>query len=129
MHNPMTMQFEPIQRITTSGARAAEPFSIDGELYLAIAQMAMDIPGQPAQMNAGSSRTMTPILRWQHDRFVPHAELSVPAGEDAEFFRIGERSFLATASLRTGDGPYVMDSQSVVSEWRDGSFAPFQSFP
>lgn len=125
----MTLHLAPIQRLATSAARAVEPFAIDGQQYLAVAQMSKDVPGQPAQMNGGSSDTTMPIYRWVDGQFVLHQQLPVPGGEDAEFFTIGTQAFLATASLRTGDGPYQMDAQSVVYAWREGRFVPFQSFP
>jgi hypothetical protein len=50
--------------------------------------------------------------------FLDHVELTVPAGEDAEFFRIGEHSFLAVASIRTGRGPYGLNSHSPIFRWR-----------
>ncbi|MDB5856789.1 MAG: hypothetical protein JWQ76_478, partial [Ramlibacter sp.] len=39
------------------------------------------------------------------------------------------RSFLATASLRTGAGPYSLETRSTVFEWRAGRFEPFQAIP
>lgn len=124
----MATHLEPVQRLATSGARAVELFVIRGQQYLAVAQMSKDIPDQPPGMDSGSSDTTMPIYRWQDGQFELYQQLAVPGGEDAEFFTIGERSFLATASLRTGDGPYVMDAQSVLYEWQDGRFEPFQSF-
>ena len=117
-----------LQRLETSGARAVEPFRIDGEQYLAVAQLARDVPGRPASLNGGSSDTTLPVYRWQDGRFGRHHELAVPGGEDAEFFTIGERAFLAAASLRTGNGPYELNATSTLFEWRRGRFEPFQSF-
>lgn len=121
-------QLKPVQRLPTSAARAVEPFEIAGQTYLAVAQMSKDVPGQPASLNGGSSDTVLPIYQWLDGKFVLHQQLPVPGGEDAEFFSIGERHFLATASLRSGDGPYLMDVYSVVFEWLDGRFEPFQRF-
>ncbi|HET6187321.1 MAG TPA: hypothetical protein VFE59_09990 [Trebonia sp.] len=49
--------------------------------------------------------------------------------EDAEFFTIGDRSFLAVASIRAGAGPYDFHTTSWVFEWRGGRFLPFQDLP
>lgn len=124
----MSCQLNLHQNLPTSAARAVQPFEIDGQTYLAVAQMSMDIPGQPASLNGGSSDNTMPIYHWVEGEFVLHHQLPVPGGEDAEFFSIGQRHFLATASLRSGDGPYLMDVHSVIFEWLDGRFEPFQSF-
>ena len=54
-----------------------------------------------------------------------------PGGEDAKFFSINGRHFLATASLRTGRGPYnlVESTTSVIWGWRGGKFVEFQRIP
>ena len=119
----------PHQRLATSGARAVLPYSIDGALYLAVPQMARDIPGQTPQMNLGDSDIDMPIYRWRDGRFEAHASLAVPGGEDAEFFRIGPDAYLATASIRTGSGPYELNAESRIFRWRDGAWAPFQNVP
>ena len=118
-----------IQTLDTSGARAAETFVHDGRRYLVIPQLAKDVPGQPAKMTVGDSNVETLVFVWTEGRFVPHATLPVPGGEDAEYFRIGDREFLATASLRTGTGPYDLNCQSMIFELVQGEFVPFQSFP
>ncbi|MGW8572153.1 ATP-binding cassette domain-containing protein [Streptomyces niveus] len=117
-----------IQTLPTSGARAAQPLRIGDEEFLAIPQLAYDIPGAPAHMNGGDSETRLRLLRRAGERFVPWAELAAPGGEDAEFFTIGERAFLAVASIRTGAGPYNYTAPSTVFEWDGEGFAPFQVF-
>ena len=52
-----------------------------------------------------------------------------PGGEDAEFFRIGAREFLAVASIRTGAGPYDFNATSTIFEWEGSRFVPFQEVP
>jgi hypothetical protein len=118
-----------VQRLETSGARAVEAFAHAGTQYLAIAQFARDVPGRAAQMNGGDSDVDTLVYRWQDGQFVEHQRLSVPGGEDVEFFRISDRAFLATASLRTGADPYDLNSHSTLFEFVDGRFVAFQSFP
>ena len=116
-------------RIPTSGARAVAPFELNGLSLLAIPQLAYDVPGQPAHMNGGDSDTEMLILRRTADGYEPFGSLPVPGGEDAEFFRIGDRAFLATASIRTGHGPYDYHTESTVYEWIGPGFLPFQRFP
>jgi len=58
-----------------------------------------------------------------------HARLAVPGGEDAEFFRIDGRAFVATASLRSGSGPYDMQALSTIFELSGDRFEPFLIVP
>jgi hypothetical protein len=116
-------------RIPTSGARAVEPFDLDGNSLLAVPQLAYDVPGEPPNMNGGDSETKLLLLRRTPDGYEPFQELPVPGGEDAEFFRIGHRAFLATASIRTGHGPYEFATESVLFEWTGAEFLPCQRIP
>jgi hypothetical protein len=116
-------------RVPTSGARAVQPFEVDGLSLLAIPQLAYDLPGQPAAMNGGDSDTDLLLLRRTTEGYEPFQTLPVPGGEDAEFFRIDDRAFLATASIRDGNGPYRFDIESTVYEWNGSRFEPYQSFP
>jgi hypothetical protein len=114
------------QRISTSGARAVSSFHVDGMDLLAIPQLALDVPGQAAGMNTGDSDTEVMVLRLVGDRYEAYDVIPGPGGEDAEFFRIGERSFLAIACIRTGSGPYDFNTDSLIYEWTDGAFQLFQ---
>jgi hypothetical protein len=118
-----------VQALPTSGARAVEAFSHSGVHYLAVAQMAKDIAGQPAKMNGGDSDVETQIYRWADGRFELHQSLKVPGGEDAEFFWIGRRAFLATASIREGAGKYEFNVDSKIFEFIHGRFEEFQRIP
>jgi hypothetical protein len=118
---------ELVQRLPTSGARAVEPFVQDGAQYLAVPQLATDIAGQQPSLTVGDSDTQLLVFRRHEGAFVEHQRLVVPGGEDAESFEIGGRRFLATASLRSGKGPYEMRVPSTIFEWRDGRFEPFQA--
>jgi EPTP domain len=118
-----------VGRLQTSGARAVEPFHIDGALFVAVPQLAIDIPGQTPDINGGDSDTSLLVFRADNGGFVEHQRLDAPGGEDAEFFRIGGRKFLATASIRTGHGPYEFGTESLIFEWRTGRFEPFQAIP
>jgi hypothetical protein len=103
---------ELVQALQTSGARAAATFVLDDRQYIAIPQLAEDIPEAPRGMNLGNSDCDLIIYRLNDASiFEEFQRLPVPGGEDAEFFSINERHFLATASLCTGNGPYnVVDS-------------------
>ena len=125
----MPVTLTEVQRIPTSGARAVEPIQVGGHDLLAIPQLAKDIPGGPPGMNGGDSDTDLLLLNRAGGRFWTWATLPAPGGEDAEFFTIGDRSFLAVASIRTGAGPYEFAARSTIFEWRDGTFAPFQEVP
>ena len=126
-HSPQLTGFAALP---TSGARAVEPFELDGMHLLAIPQLAYDIPGSPADMNGGDSDTELLLLRRaeQSDTYEPFQTLPALGGEDAEFFRIGPRAFLAVASIRSGKGPYRFTIDSTVFEWDGTRFQPFQKF-
>src|SRR6202035_136455 len=109
--------------------RAVEPVRVAGRDLLAIPQLAKDIPGGPPGMNGGDSRPDLLLLHRAGGRYEPWVTLPAPGGEHAEFFTIGDRSFLAVASIRTGAGPYQFAAMSTIFEWRDGTFTPFQEVP
>ena len=129
MANPYTLEL--VQALPTSGARAAAAFTIGNRQFLAIPQLAEDIPGAPRGMNLGNSDVQLIIYHMNKDyHFEECQRLPVPGGEDAEFFSIEGRHFLATASLRSGKGPYNLeDIVSVIFEWQDEKFIPFQTIP
>jgi hypothetical protein len=118
-----------MSRAATSGARAVEPFRAGGLSLVAVPQLATDVPGAPPDMNGGDSDTSLLLLSWDGTDLREHQRLAAPGGEDAEFFRIGDRAFLAVASLRTGRGPYEFAVPSRIFEWLDGRFEPFQQVP
>ena len=122
----MVIAVTELQQMPTSGARAVEAISVDGLELLAVPQLALDVPDQPAGMNAGDSGTDLLLMLRQDGRYVPFSKLPAPGGEDAEFFAIGGRSFLAVASIRDGAGPYRYTTTSRIFEWRDGGFVQFQ---
>lgn len=125
----MTITLTELQRIPTSGARAVEPFSVAGNDLLAIPQLALDVPGTAAGMNAGNSDTEVLLLQLVDGRYHPFSTLPGPGGEDAEFFAIGERCFLAVASIRSGAGPYDYSIGSQIFEWSGAGFVEFQAVP
>ncbi|MEU2867173.1 hypothetical protein ABZ672_54950, partial [Streptomyces mirabilis] len=123
-----TPRLTEFQSVPTSGARGVEPFDLDGMHLLAIPQLAYDIPGEPVDMNGGDSDTELLLLRRGETGYESFQRLPLPGGEDAEFFRIGDRAFLAVASIRTGSGPYQFAATARVLEWDGASFVEFQSF-
>jgi EPTP domain len=126
--SPRTV-LQVLQRLPTSGARAVVPFELDGSLYLAIPQLAEDVPGQAQHMNAGNSDIDTILYRWQDGLFQEAEKLRVPGGEDIVLFRIGAERFLATASVRTGSGPYDLNVLSKIYRRQGGAWIPFQEIP
>jgi hypothetical protein len=125
----MPVILSEVQRIPTSGARAVEPVTVAGLDLFAIPQLAKDVPGTPPGMNGGDSDTELLLLRRDGGEYEPWATLPAPGGEDAEFFTIGGRSFLAVASIRTGAGPYDFNATSRIYEWDKDRFVPFQDVP
>jgi hypothetical protein len=117
------------QRLATSGARAVLAFHTGADLRLAIPQLAVDIPGTPAYMNGGDSNIDMLLYRWSGGRFVEDGRLPVPGGEDAVYFQIGGVEFLATASIRTGSGPYDLNADSILYRRVGVGWEAFQTFP
>jgi hypothetical protein len=116
------------QRLATSGARAVVPFVLAGTQYLIVPQLAVDVAGTPAHMNGGDSDTGAPIYRWQQSRWVQDRVLPLSGGEDAEFFTLGEESYLVTAGVRSGHGPYRYNIDQVLYKWTGDSWTPIQTF-
>ena len=125
----MTIRLERLQRLPVSGARAVEAFTVDSLDLLAVPQLAVDAPGTPAGMNGGDSDTELLLFRRAGDGYQLRSSLAAPGGEDAEFFTIGDRSFLAVASIRSGAGPYDYEVSSYIYEWRAGNFTSAQVIP
>ncbi len=119
---------QQVQRLATSGARGVAPFVESGRLFLVVPQLAKDLPGQSADMNGGNSDVDTIVYEWRNGRFIEYQRLPSHGAEDAEFFRIGDRVFLAIACIRAGRGPYFMNTRSLLYEWREDRFVAFQQF-
>jgi hypothetical protein len=123
-----TPHLTELYRIQASGARAVEPFDVSGLSLLAVPQLAVDVAGEPPNMNGGDSNTDLLLLLRTADGYVPFQRLLAPGGEDAEFFRIDDRAFLAVASIRSGTGPYEYATESRLFEWTGTKFEIFQTF-
>ena len=117
------------QRLETSCARTALPFRLGGALRLVVPQLSRDVPGERAYMNGGDSDVDAQLHRWEGGRFVEDGALPVPGGEDAHLFEMGGDTFLATASIRTGHGPYDMNALSVIRRWTGAGWETFQEHP
>jgi hypothetical protein len=117
------------QRLPTCGARAVAPFTVSGVQYLAIPQLARDMPDTPAHMNGGDSDTGAPIYRWRDGSFVEDSTLPLTGGEDIAFFKIGELAFLVAAGVRTGHGPYDYNIDQVLYQRIDSDWKAVQTFP
>jgi hypothetical protein len=117
----------PVQGLPTDCARCVQPLHLDGQLHLAIAQFARDVEGQSASMHAGDSNLNVQLYRWTDGAFAAIETLPVAGAEDAEYFEIEGREFLACASIRSGAGPYEHDVHSPIFERVGGRWVLLQS--
>lgn len=120
------LQLKEVQRLGTSGARAVEPFRMGEDVYVAIPQLAEDIPSQPANMDGGDSDVATVVFRWESGKLVEFQRIPSHGSEDAEFFTIGDRMFLAICGVRMGRGPYNPNTYAMVYEFDGRHFFPVQ---
>jgi len=115
------------QRLPTSGARGVAFYTLGNVPYLAIPQLAQDVPETPAHMNGGDSNVTAPIYGWDAGKFVLDDKLSVPGGEDIEYFTMDGVAYLATASVRTGHGPYEYNVDQKIYRRVDNRWVVIQS--
>lgn len=120
------LRLEEVQRLGTSGARAVESFRMGEDIYVAIPQLAEDIPGQPASMDGGDSDVDSVVFRWESGALVEFQRIPSHGSEDAEFFTIGDRLFLAICGVRMGRGPYNPNGYAMVYEFDGRRFFPVQ---
>src|SRR3546814_15647380 len=66
---PTSKVFSVHQRLETSGARCAHVFTVGETLNLAVAQLATDVPGRPANMNNGNPDVEAILYRWEGGSF------------------------------------------------------------
>lgn len=117
------------QRLPTCGARGLAYYRLGGDSYLAIPQLARDIPGAPAHMNGGDSDLGALIYRWDGVQFVKAEELPLSGGEDIEYFTMDDTAHLATASVRTGHGPYEYNVEQRILRRLGDKWVVAQSIP
>jgi hypothetical protein len=119
----------PVQPLATNGARAAAVFSIDGETYLGVPQLALDIEGAAPHMNGGDSDIDALLYRWEGNGFEVQSSVPLPGGEDLEHFEIDGRHFLAAAGVRSGKGPYDLNCEATLYEWIGEAWKPQWKIP
>lgn len=124
-----TKIFSVHQRLATSGARSAHVFALADATYLAVPQLAEDIPEQDPHMNAGNADVNALLYRWEDGKFVEHRQLRSPSGEDALAFCSGDATYLAFANLRTGSGPYEFNTDSLIYREVDGDWKLDEDLP
>ncbi len=119
----------PAFRLPTSGARELTPFHWQGQDFLAVAQLAEDIPGTPAHMNGGNSDVAVLVYRFEEGEYRLFQQIPSHGNESAQFFVLNDQLFLAVASIRSGAGePYSMLTYSLVYGWDGKRFYPVQQF-
>ncbi len=117
------------QRLPTSGARTALPVRLDGDLLLYVPQLSEDLPDTPPHMNGGNSDVDMIVYRWTEGSFVEHERLPTPGGEDVLIFAIGGETYMGTASIRTGSGPYEMNAFASIYKRIAGAWTLHQTIP
>lgn len=124
------IQLIPKNHLRTTGARHITPFKISGARYLAVAQLSEDRPNTRPNMNGGNSNVPVLIFKENHHHFKIYQQIPSHGNESTAFFRIGQRQFLAVASIRSGtQPPYKMYTDSALYEWREDKFKLIQRFP
>src|SRR3546814_15425479 len=83
-------------------------------LNLAVAQLATDVPGRPANMNNGNPDVEAILYRWEGGRFAERRRFACPGGEDALCFRSGGASYPAFASICTAGEPHAFNANSPI---------------
>lgn len=129
MSSLRVMHLQLVHSIPTTGASSVCTFKIEDVTYLAISQKGKDIPDDAAGIDGGDSNVPCTIYRHEDAKFHKHQELEIFGSVDTKFFTIDNRNFLAVASHRSGKGPYSYDQDSLIFEWVNEGFIPFQSFP
>jgi len=117
------------QRLPTSGARGLAYYTLGDTAYLAIPQLARDLPATPPHMNGGDSDVGAPIYRLDGFEFLKEDELALSGGEDIEFFTMDGTAYLATAGVRTGRGPYEYNTEQIIFRRVGKRWETFQSIP
>ncbi|KAJ4294005.1 hypothetical protein N0V90_007694 [Kalmusia sp. IMI 367209] len=127
-----SVTLELTQSLLTNGARAVSVLLLQTCYWIAIPQLAKDIPnGQPG-MHGGNSNVPLVLYRTNEHthQLEEFSQVSVAGGEDAELFTIDDRIFLATASVRSGSDPdYNYNIESCIFEWNGHAMEQFQRIP
>lgn len=119
----------PYQYIDTDGARELTPFSIHNEQFIAVAQLARDIPGTPPDINGGDADVDVLVYKIQHGKLVVYQRIPGHGNENATFFTMGHDAYLAIASAYSGPKtPFNHYSYSMLYKWDGTFFYPVQQF-
>ena len=115
----------PFQSFQTSGARGITLFELNGEKYIAIPQLARDMPQYPADMNGGDGAARSIIYRWnkESDSFVIHQILPTEGAEAIDVKEFQGQFFLVIAQIRSGISPdFKYKDHSLVYLWDGNRF-------
>lgn len=118
---------EEAQRLPFSGARDVTLFEMEGRQYLAIPQLAEDIPDTEANMNGGNSDVDSVVFEWRHGRFEEFQRIPSHGGEDIEFLTLEGQPYLAVCGVRSGSGPYNANSYATLYGFDGSRFYPVQN--
>ncbi|KTD03657.1 hypothetical protein [Legionella feeleii] len=119
----------PIQYLDTTGARQLTPFTLEDEYYIAVAQLAEDIPDTPANIDGGNADVDVIIFKKAGSQFREYQRIPGHGNESATFFSIGKNSFLAIASAHSGPHPpFNLHTYSMLYQWDGRYFYPVQEF-
>lgn len=119
----------PIQYFKITGARELTPFTLNGEHYIAAAQLARDIPNTPPSMEGGDADVDVVIFKQRGNKFIEYQRIPSHGNEGATFFIMGKSSFLAVASIHSGPKPpFNMHTYSMLYRWDGQYFYPVQQF-
>jgi len=105
--------FSEFQSIPTNGALDWESFTIDGEIYLAV-----------ANSNNDTTRLIdSKVYKWNGASFVEFQSIPTQGGNDWEYFILDGEHYLAIANYQGVS--YNVDS--VIYKWNGSTFIEFQS--
>ncbi|KTD82491.1 hypothetical protein [Legionella waltersii] len=118
---------QPVEYLNTTGAREVTPFTLNNEHYLAVAQLAKDIPNTAPSMVGGDADVDVVIFKRENGAFVEHQRIPSHGNEGARFFSIGDQSYLAIASIHSGPKPpFNFKTYSMIYRWDGRYFYPIQ---
>ncbi len=124
------MKLEPYYSLPTSGARCVMPFVINEQQYLALPQLAEDLPNSQANISGGRSDTHSNIYIWNGAGFELFQNLPVHGGEHIDFAIINNTPMLAVANIRQGTNPdFNMNVDSQIFAWDGYKFNLAQAIP
>jgi hypothetical protein len=119
----------PYEYIDTTGARELTPFTINNEHFIAVAQLAKDIPDTPPNMNGGDADVDVLIYKINHGKHVIYQRIPGHGNESSAFFTMGNDSYLAIASVNSGPkAPFNQYTYSMLYKWDGQFFYPIQQF-